>query len=328
VKAIVRTEYGSPDVLQLKEVEKPAPSDAQGVLVRIHAASVNPADYYQMSAPVLIRLLMRGGLRKPKDPRLGTDIAGRVEAVGNNVTQFKPGDEVFGICQGGFAEYTTAREIRLAPKPVNCSFEEAAGIPIAGFTALQALRDHGHIQAGQEVLVNGAGGGVGTFAVQIAKSYGAEVTAVTNAGNLDMVRSLGADHVIDYDREDFTRNGQHYDLICDIAASHSVSDYMRALNPNGTCVIVGARDKILRRVLYFLVVGRLTPKGNKKFRFFIAKSTQEDLTFLKELIEAGKVRSVIDRHYPLGETAEAMRYLKKGQARGKVIIAVDHNNRL
>ncbi len=326
MKAIVRTEYGSPDVLQLKEVEKPGPNDVQGVLVKIHAASVNPADYYQMRAPVLIRPLMRGGLRKPKDPRLGSDVAGRVEAVGKNVKQFKPGDEVFGICQGGFAEYATARENSLAPKPVNCSFEEAAGVPIAGFTALQALRDHGHIQSGQKVLVNGAGGGVGTFTVQIAKSYGAEVTAVTNAGNLNMVRSLGADHVIDYDKEDFTRNGQHYDLICDIAASHSVSDYKRALNPNGTCVIVGARDKIIRRLLYFLVIGRLMPKGDRKFRFFIAKSSQEDLIFLKELIEARKVRSVIDRRYPLSETAEAMQYLKEGHARGKVIITVDHNN--
>ncbi len=326
MKAIVRTEYGPPHVLQLKEVEKPALNDVQGVLVRIHAASVNPADYYQMSAPVLIRLLLRGGLRKPKDPRLGTDIAGRVEAVDNNVTQFKPGDEVFGVGQGGFAEYATARENRLAPKPATCSLDEAAAVPIAGFTALQALRDHGHIQAGQKVLVNGAGGGVGTFAVQIAKSYGAEVTAVTNAGNLDMVRSLGADHVIDYDREDYTRNGQHYDLICDIAASHSISDYMRSLNPNGTCVIVGARDKLMRRLIYFLVIGRLMPKGDKKFRFFIAKSTQEDLIFLKDLIEAGKVRPVVDRRYPLSQTAEAMRYLKEGHARGKVIIAVDRKD--
>jgi NADPH:quinone reductase-like Zn-dependent oxidoreductase len=325
MQAIVRERYGSPDVLQLKEVEKPVPNDVRGVLVKVHATSVNPADYYQMSAPVFMRALMRGGLRRPKDPRLGTDVAGRVEAVSSNVTQFKPGDEVFGVCPGSFAEYATAREDRLAKKPANCSFEEAAGVGIAGLTALQALRDQGQVQSGQKVVVNGAGGGVGTFAVQIAKSFGAEVTGVTNTANLDMVRQIGADHVIDYNKEDFTRNGEHYDLICDIAAKHSISDYKRALNPNGTCVVVGFRDKIITRLLYYAVRRRLS-RGGKKFKFFIAKSNQKDITFLKELLETGKVKPVIDRGFTLGETSEAMRRLKEGNARGKIIITMEINN--
>ncbi len=331
MKAIVRTKYGSPDVLQIKELEKPAPNDVRGVLVKIYASSVNPADRYDMRGPpFLIRLVLPlfrlgGGLRRPKDPGLGSDIAGRVEAVSNNVTQFKPGDEVFGVCNAGYAEYATARENRLALKPTNRSFDESAAVPIAGFTALQALRNKGHIQPGQKVLVNGAGGGVGTFAVQIAKSFGTEVTAVTSTRNLDMVRSIGADHVIDYTKEDFTNNGQRYDLICDIAANHSVSDYKRIMNPNGTCVIVGWRDKIIRRLLYFVIRGRLMSRGDKKFVFFIAKSNQEDLVSLKELIEAGKIVPVIDRRYPLGETAQAIRYLEEGHARGKIIITMDQN---
>jgi NADPH:quinone reductase-like Zn-dependent oxidoreductase len=321
MKAIVRTEYGSPDVLRLKEVEKPAPNEVRGVLVKVHAASANAGDWRRIRAdPFLVRL--EEGLRKPKNPRLGTDIAGRVEAVAKNVTQFKPGDEVFGVCMGGFAEYAIAREDRLALKPANSSFEQAAAVPVAGFTALQALRDHGNIQSGQKVLVNGAGGGVGTFAVQIAKSYGTEVTAVTSTRNLDMVRSIGADQVIDYTKEDFTKPGHHYHLICDNAANHSISDYRRALNPNGTCVIVGLKDKIVPRLLYFAVLGRLMSRGDKKIRFFVAKSNQKDLVFLKQLLETGKVRPVIDRRYPLSETAEAVRYLEEGHARGKVIITI------
>src|SRR5208337_1976808 len=316
MKAIVHTRYGSPDVLQLKEVEKPALDDGR-VLVEIHSASVNPVDYHNMSGG-LARLF--SGLRKPKDPRLGADIAGRVEAVGNNVTQFHPGDEVFGVCPGGFAEYGTAREDRLALKPANISFEEAAAVPVAAITALQGLRDKGHIQPGQKVLVNGASGGVGTFAVQIAKSFGTEVTGVCSTRNLDTARSIGADHVIDYTQEDFTRNGQRYDLICDVASNRSVFDYKRALRPHGTCVIVGFSS--FPRLFEHLVLGPLVSKtGNKKVGFMgIAKINQKDLVFVKELVEARKVVPVIDRRYPLSETAEALRYLGERHARGKVVI--------
>ena len=323
MKAIVHDKFGPPEVLEVREVEKPVPTDARGVLVKVHASSVNPADYYQMSAPFMMRLLMRGGLTKPKDPRLGTDVAGVVEAVGKTVTQFKPGDEVFGVAPGSYAEYATAREDRLALKPATSSFEEAGAVGIAGFTALQALRDKGNIRSGQKVLINGAGGGVGTFAVQIAKSFGAEVTAVTSTKNLDLVRSLGADLVIDYTKEDFTKNGQRYDLICDIAATGSIGSYKRALNPNGTVVVVGFRNKIIARLIYFAIVGRLIPKGGRKLRFFIAKSNQKDMITLKELIETGKLKPVIDKRYPLNETAQAMRDLKAGQAQGKIIIRVD-----
>src|SRR5437870_11873869 len=274
MKAIVRDRYGSPDILQLKEVEKPAPNDARGVLVKIYASSVNPADRYDVRGPpFLIRLIlllfrMGMGLRRPKQAGVGSDFAGRVEAVSSNVTQFKPGDEVYGVCNAGYAEYAAARENRIALKPANRSFEESAAVPIAGFTALQALRDHGHIKPGQKVLVNGAGGGVGTFAVQIAKSFGTEVAAVTNTGNLDMVRSLGADHVIDYTKEDYTKKAQRYDLICDIGASHSISEYKRVMNPNGIFVLVGMRDVITRRLISFVIRERLS-RGDKKFRFFV-----------------------------------------------------------
>ncbi len=330
MKAVIRTRYGSPDVLQLEEVEKPVPNDIRGVLVKVYAASVNPADRYDMRPPFLIRIVsplfrLGMGLRRPKDSGLGSDAAGRVEAVTSNVTQFKPGDEVFGSCLASYAEYAVAREERLALKPVNSSFGECAAVPIAGLTALQALRDKGHIQPGQKVLINGAGGGVGTFAVQIAKSFGAEVTAVTNTANLDMVRSLGADHAIDYTQEDFAKNGQHYDLICDIAASHSIPEYKRIMNPNGICVVVGIRDKIIRGLLYLLIRSRFS-RGDKKFVFFIAKINQNDLNYMKELLETKKVVPVIDRRYSLAETAEAISYLIKGHARGKIIITVDHDN--
>src|SRR6266571_9270847 len=327
MKAVVRERYGSPDVLQIKELEKPAPDEVRGVLVKIYASSVNPADRYTMTGgpnlPLRIVVTLRSGLRRPKDPRLGTDFAGEVEAVSSNVTQFKPGDEVFGVCNGAYSEYATAKENRIALKPRNRSFEESAAVGIAGFTALQALRDHGHVQPGQKVLINGAGGGVGTFAVQIAKSFGAEVTAVTNTQNLEMVRSLGADHVIDYTKEDFSKNGQQYDLICDIAAARSIGSYKRALNPKGTLVVVGAKNKILARLVYFAVLGRLIPKGGRKLRFFIAKANQKDMNTLKELIDTGKVKSVIDSRYSLAKTGEAMRILHEGQARGKIIIQVN-----
>jgi len=321
VKAIVRTRYGSPDVLHVKEVEKPIPNEVRGVLVKIYAASANPLDWHSMrGAPFLART--SEGLRRPKNPGLGTDIAGRVEAVANNITQFKPGDEVFGRSTGSFAEYTIARENRLALKPANSSFEEAAAVPVAGLTALLALRDYGHIEPGRRVLVNGASGGVGTFAVQLAKSYGTEVTGVTSTRNLDMVRKIGADHVIDYTKEDFTKNGEHYDMICDCVGNRSVSDYKRALNPEGICVIVGFTK--MSRLIQHAVVGSVASKtGSKKIRFVgNPKIVQQDLIVLKELIETGKVKPVIDRRYPLSETPAAIRYLEEGHARGKVIINV------
>jgi len=328
MKAIVRERFGSPDVLQLKELEKPAPNEVRGVLVKIYASSVNAADRYEIRGPpsfVLRLALFRSGIRRPKEQRVGSDIAGRVEAVSNNVTQFKPGDEVYGVCNGAYAEYATAKENRIALKPTNRSFEETAAVPIAGLTALQALRNHGHIKPGQKVLVNGAGGGVGTFAVQIARSFGAEVTAVTNAGNVDLVRSLGADHVIDYTKEDFTKNGQRYDLVVDTASSHSISAYKGILNPNGTFVLVGMRDKIIRRLLSFIIRARLS-RGDKKFLFFVAKGNQEDFVTLKELMESGKIVPVIDRRYSLGETAQAVRYFEEGHTRGKIVITVDHTD--
>lgn len=332
MKAIVRTRYGPPNVLEFKEVEKPVPNNVRGVLVKVYASSVNPVDRYEVRPPFLIRLIgplfrLGIGLRGPKDPRLGSDAAGLVESVANNITQFKPGDEVFGACQGSYAEYAIAREDRLTFKPANSTFEESAAVPIAGLTALQALRDHGHIQPGEKVLVNGASGGVGTFAVQIAKSFGTEVTAVCSPRNLDQARSLGADHVIDYTKEDFAKNGEHYDLICDIASYHSISDYKRIMNPNGICVIVGWKDKIIWRLLYFLIRRPLSSRGDKKFRFFIAKINQKDLAYMKELLEARKVVPVIERRYPLSETADAIRYLIEGHARGKIVITVDHNDR-
>ncbi len=331
MKAIVRDRFGSPDVLQLKLIEKPVPNDARGVLVRVYASSVNPADRYDVNGMsfalrlVLPLFRMSVGVRRPKERGVGRDIAGRVEAVSNNVKQFKPGDEVYGVGFHGYAEYAVARENRLALKPKNRSFEESAAVPIAGFTALQALRNHGHIEPGKKVLINGAGGGVGTFAVQIAKSFGAEVTAVTNTQNLDTVRSLGADHAIDYIKEDFTKNGQRYDLICDIASTHSPSAYKRVMNPNAICVMVGFRDKVISRLIYFAVRKRFS-RGGKKFKFFVAKSNQEDLVILKELMETGKVMPVVERRFPLDETAQALRYLEEGHTRGKVVITVSHND--
>lgn len=324
MKAIEYTKHGPPDVLQLIEVEKPAPKDGE-ILVEIHAASANPADYHRMRGG--LASVVTWLLRTPENPRLGADAAGRVEAVGNNVTQFQPGDEVFGTCAGSFAEYASARENRLALKPAKCSFEEAAAVPVAAITALQGLRDYGKIKSGQKVLVNGASGGVGTFAVQIAKSFGTEVTGVCSTRNLDMVRSIGADHVVDYTREDFTRNGQRYDLIYDAVGNRSVSDYKRALNPQGTCVIAGYSG--MPRLFEHLVLGPLRSKiGNKKVSLMgIAKINQKDLVFLKELLEAGKIVSVIDRCYPLNETTEAIRYLEERHARGKVVITVEHNNK-
>jgi NADPH:quinone reductase and related Zn-dependent oxidoreductases len=320
MKAILFTNYGSPDVLELTEVEKPVPTENQ-VLVKVHAASANPLDWHRMrAAPFLVR--MGEGFFKPKDPRLGADIAGKVEVVGEHVTEFRPGDEVFGLGSGSFAEYALAGKSKLALKPANLSFEAAAAVPVAAFTALQGLHDKGQIQAGQTVLINGAAGGVGTFAVQIAKSFGAEVTGVCSTRNLDMVRSIGADHVIDYTREDFTRNGQHYDLIYDAVGNRSVFAYRRALRPQGLCVLAGFTS--IPRLLEHMILGpRLSQAAGKQIIFQgLASTSQENLLVIRKLLETGKVVPVIDRCYPLNETAVAIRYLEAGHARGKVVIAV------
>jgi len=321
MKAIVYTEYGSPDVLQFKEVERPTPRDNE-VLIQVRAASANPADWHLMRAePFLARLA--NGLLKPKNPRLGADVAGRVEAVGSNVTQFQAGDDVFGSMPlnelGSFAEYVCANEEAVALKPAKMTFEQAAAVPLAAFTALQGLRDKGQIRPGQKVLINGASGGVGTFAVQIAKSFGTEVTGVCSTRNLDMVRSIGADHVIDYTQEDFTQTGQRYDLIFDAVGNRSVSDYRRALSPDGICAVAGFTS--LSRLFQVMLLG-----GKKIGLMATAKGNKKDLLFIKELLEAGKVVPVIDRCYPFSETAEAIRYLEEGHAQGKVVITVAHNN--
>jgi NADPH:quinone reductase-like Zn-dependent oxidoreductase len=323
MKAIVTTKYGSSDVLQLREVEKPVPSDDQ-VLVQVHAASVNILDLARIGGTVPVRLFS-GGFLGPKFKILGADIAGRVEATGRNAGQFRPGDEVFGdIGEGGFAEYVCTAENKLALKPANISFEAAAAVPVTAFTALQGLRDKGQIQPGQKVLINGASGGVGTFAVQIAKSFGAEVTAVCSTRNLDQARSIGADYVIDYTQEDFTQNGQRYDLIFDSAASRQVSDYQRALNPNGICVIAGFSKPTMSRMFQAMFVGPWVSRNrSQKIGFMgLAKPNQKDLVVIKELIEAGKVVPVIDRRYPLSDAPEALRYLEEGHARGKIVIAI------
>ena len=319
MKAIVLTKYGGPEVLQLAEVAKPAPNDDE-ILVEIHAAAANPLDYHRMrGGPARVAGWL---MRIPESRRLGTDVAGRVEAVGQNVTQFQPGDEVFGCCVGSFAEYACARENRVALKPANRSFEEASAVPVAAITALQGLRDAGQVRSGQRVVVNGASGGVGTFAVQLAKTFGAEVTGVCSTRNLDLVRSIGADHVVDYTRKDFTRNGQRYDLIFDAMGNRSVSDYRRALQPQGTCIIAGAYS--VPRLLGHLVLAPLQSKtGNRKVRLMtMTRINQKDLVVLKELLEAGKVLPVLDRCYPLRETAEAIGYLEQRHARGKVVITV------
>lgn len=323
MKAIVCTKYGGPDVLQITEVEKPAPGDDE-VLVKIQAASVNAYDWHLLTADIfLVRLA--GGLLKPKNTRPGADIAGRIEAVGSRVQQFQPGDEVFGdIGTGGFAEYACARADRLVMKPVNLSFEEAAAVPMAALTALQSLRDMGQIQPGQKVLINGAGGRVGTFAVQFAKYLGADVTAVCSTRNLDTARTLGADQVIDYTREDFTRHEQRFDLILAVNGYHSIFDYRRALNPGGRYVVAGGS---LAQLFQGMLLGAwLSKTGHKTMGFFMANINQQDLGLIKDLVEAGKVRPVIDQCYPFSETAEALRYLGQGHAKGKVVITVAHSN--
>ncbi|MFC1865002.1 NAD(P)-dependent alcohol dehydrogenase [Chloroflexota bacterium] len=328
MKAIVCTKYGSPDVLQRTEVEKPAPKDNEA-LVKVHAASVNAADLETLRGVFVVRLMIQG-LLKPKNTILGSDIAGRVEAVGRNVKQFQSGDEIWGdlsLCgYGTFAEYVCVPENALRLKPASMAFEEAAAVPTAAVVALQNLRDKRPIQPGQKVLINGAGGGAGTFAVQLAKYFGAEVTGVDSTRKLDMLRSIGADHVIDYTKEDFTKNGQHYDLILDVVVHRSIFDYKRALSHKGICVFVGGS---MARVFLNTLLGPLVSMmGSKKMGLVPWKpNKKEDLDFLKELLEAGKVVPVIDKRYPLSEVPEAFRYLEEGHAQGKLVITLEHNNK-
>jgi len=323
MRAAVRDRYGPPDVVELRESAKPEPADGE-VLVRVRATSVNPADWYEVSGtPYFGRIA--GGLRRPKSSRLGTDFAGTVEAVGKDVTQFRPGDEVFGGRSGAFAEYVTVPEDRaIVPKPAGVSFEQAAAMPIAGLTALQGLRDKGGIQAGKQVLVNGASGGVGTFAVQIAKSFGAEVTGVCSTRNVELVRSLGADHVVDYTREDFTRGGRRYDIVLDVAGSRSWSEIKRVLDLHATVVLVGAPNghRLLGPLRHILRMRLAAVPGSRKAAFFIAKFNKADMQALGELLEAVKVKPAIDRRYELGEIADALRYVGEGHARGKVVVTI------
>jgi len=322
LKAITYHRYGSPDVLDFEEVDEPVAKDDE-VLIRVRAASVNPRDWHFMRGlPYIMRPI---GLRIPKDGGFGSDVAGQVETVGKAVTRFRPGDEVFAhVLSGGFAEYTCVPEDVLGLKPANLTFEQAAAVPLAALTALQGLRDHGQIQPGQKVLIIGASGGVGTFAVQLGKSFGADVTGVCSTRNLDLVRSIGADHVIDYTKEDFTQSGQKYDLVFQLAGTRSPSDCRRALTSKGKLLLssgesdgrwIGPLDRIIKAVV-------LSPFVSQRLGAFEAKRSKEDLQVLKELIESGKVSPVIDRTYPLSETAEAIRYLEAGHARGKVVITV------
>jgi NADPH:quinone reductase-like Zn-dependent oxidoreductase len=321
MKAIYRPKHGSPDVLELREVEKPVPADDEARM-RVHASSVNPLDWHFMrGSPFFMRLME--GLTMPKRPILGSDVAGVVEAVGKDVTRFEPGDGVWGQSTngGGLAEYACAREGRLVHKPAGSSFEEVASIPVAGITALQGLVDHGNVQPGQRVLINGASGGVGTFAVQLAKAFGAEVTGVCSARNLDLVRSIGADHVIDYTQGDYTRTGQHYELILDLVGNRSVKDHERILDPEGTCVNIGFTS-VGRMLRNAFAARAASSKHGRTFTAFTADVTSKDLESLNALLENGKLEPVIDRRYPLDESAEAMRYLETGRARGKVVIVV------
>ena len=323
MKAIVYTEYGSPDVLQLKEVAKPVPTDDE-ILIKIHAVSVNRSDWEGLRGkPLYARI---GGLRKPSNKILGSDVAGRVEMVGKNNKEFQPGDEVYGEMgdyHGGFAEYVCTRGRAWALKPASLTFEQAAAIPQAGVIALQGIRDKGQVQAGQKVLINGAGGGAGSFAVQLAKLCGAEVTGVDNTGKLDFMRSLGADHVIDYTREDFTRNGKQYDLILDIIAHRSVFAYQRALRPNGSCFVVGGSVATFFQIL--LLGPWIRRTTGKSIRLLMVQRNRKDLVSITELCEAGKVVPVIDRRYPLSEVPEALRYLGEGRAKGKIVITVERS---
>ena len=325
MKAIRHCEYGSPDVLKLDDIEKPVHNDSE-ILVRVRAASLNPVDGHLMRALFPLRLMT--GLRKPRKTLLGADVAGQVEAVGRNVTQFKPGDEVFGAARPALAEYVCALERALVIKPANVTFEQAGSVAVAGLTALQGFRK-GRIQSGQKVLINGASGGVGTFAVQIAKSFGADVTGVCGTRNVDLVRSIGADHVIDYTKEDFTKGDRRYDLIYDLVGNHSFSERRRVLNPNGICVAAGVGGagphygEMIGRVGGSIKGSLLSPFVRQKLVLLSTKLNKDDLAMLGDLMRTGKVTPVIDRTYKLNETAEAMRYLEEGHARGKIVITVE-----
>jgi NADPH:quinone reductase-like Zn-dependent oxidoreductase len=319
MKAIVYTRYGPPDVLQLQERERPSPKGDE-VLVRVRAASLNAIDWRQFAAPLLLARLLRGGLREPRHTSVGADVAGRVEAVGASVTRLQPGDEVFGLCRGACAEYVAAAEDRFVLKPAAITFEAAAAVPLAALTALQALRDHGDVRFGQRVVIHGAGGGVGTYAVQIARAFGAEITAVCSTRNVVVVRAIGADHVVDYTKEDFTKRGP-YDLIVVVNGSRPILQYWRALTATGRCVIVGGSiPRFFQGMLLRPLLSRL---GRRELRLMMTQPQQKDLAFLKELLESGKVVPVIDRRYPLRDVAEAMRYLLRGHSSGKVIITVE-----
>jgi NADPH:quinone reductase-like Zn-dependent oxidoreductase len=327
MKAIIYCDYGLAN-LKLAEVAKPTPTDDQ-ILVKVHAASVNPLDWHFIEGTPKIMRALGVGLRKPKDARLGVDFAGTVETVGKNVTQFKAGDEVFGGRDGAFAEYVCPRADRaVTQKPANITFEQAASVNIAGITALQALRDKGKVQPGQKVLINGASGGVGTFAVQIAKSFGADVTGVCSTRNLEMVRSLGADHVIDYTKEDFTKTDQRYDMIYDLVGNHGFSERRKILKPNGICVLAGiggagAHPETMGRIVGNFWNAFRSNFSKEKFVFYIAKLTKGDFGVLHDLMQSGKVSPVIDRTYKLEQTADAVRYMEEGHARGKVVVKID-----
>ena len=321
MKAFVYERYGGPGVLELKDIPEPEVTD-DGVVVRIRATSVNPVDWHTMTGtPYLVR--MQAGLRRPKNERLGVDFAGTVEAVGKDVTHVKPGDDVFGARNGAFAEYVSVKDAVVA-KPSNVSFEEAAAIPVAAITALQGLRDKGHLQPGQHVLVNGASGGVGTYAVQIAKAFGADVTAVCSTRNVEQTRAIGADRVIDYTREDFTRSGERYDVMLDVAGNRSWSDCKRVLTDDAKLVIAGGpkKNRLLGPIGKVIRMRLASIPGNRDVAVFLAKTNREDMATLQELLASGKVKSVIDRTYSLNELPDAMGYLGEGHARGKIVVTV------
>lgn len=322
MKAAVCNGYGSPDVVQIKDVEKPLPLDDE-VLIKVRAASLNPADWHlKRGKPFIIRLMT--GLRRPKDTQLGFDVAGQVETLGRNVTQFKRGDEVFGSCRGAFAEYVCASESAVVKKPQNVTFEQAAAVPLAAYTALQGLRDRGKIQPGQKVLINGAAGGVGTFAVQIAKWLGADVTGVCSTRNVDLVRSIGADRVIDYTREDFTREAQHYDVIFDLVTNHSLRACMRILKPKGVYIGAGVLGRpSMIGILSLLIIAPLFSRFvSQNVNVLLARRSKEDLALMQELMKAGTVTPVLDKSYRLSEVPEAIRHLEGKHARGKIVIIV------
>ena len=317
MKAVLAREYGTPDRLRIETVDKPAPKDDE-VLIRVRAAGLNALNYYMMRGTLIARPFF--GMKRPKDPRVGADVAGVVEAVGKNVTSFKPGDEVFGVARGALAEFACAPADKIALKPRNATFEQAAAIPVAAITALQGLRDKAHLQRGQKVLINGAAGGIGTYAIQIAKWIGAEVTGVCSTKNVELVRSLGA-KAIDYTREDFTKSKERYDVLADIIGNRSLSDCRRVMTPKGTFLNVGVRDprRLIPRLVGILVS---SPFVSQDLGLFMAKMTSSDLTLLKELFESNELISVIDRTYPLNEAGAALSYLKEGHARGKVVVSV------